>query len=393
MDLRKVGPSTKAVHAGHGPDKLTGALVPPIYQTSTFAFHSAEHGARLFAGEEEGYIYSRLGNPTVTALAGKIAALEGGEEALITSSGMAAISTAMAALTRARDHIVSTQVIYGATYTFLRDIVSRFGIEVSFVKGASLENIRAALTPSTRLVYIETPANPTLEVIDIAAVAGLTREVGAMLVVDNTFATFYNQHPLALGADLVVYSATKYIGGHGDVIGGAVVGSKELIGQVRRILRNTGGILGPLEAWLLVRGLKTFALRMARHNENGLAVAEFLAGHPRVRCVHYPGLPQFPGHEIARAQMSGFGGMIAFEVEGGVAGGMSLVNAVELCTLAVSLGDVSTLIEHPASMTHAGVPKDVRGGMGITDGLVRLSVGIEDADDIVADLEQALALG
>ena len=391
MNLRDTGPSTRAVHSGETPDKQNRSLIPPLYQTSTFAFDNAKQGARLFAGQEEGYIYTRLGNPTLRVLEEKLAALEGGENALVTSSGMGAISTALVGLTQAGDHVVSAVAIYGATYHLFHGLMSKFGLSFSFVDATKVENIRKAIQPNTRVIFIETPANPTLDITDIAATARLAKDSGATLIADNTFATFYNQLPLALGADLVVHSATKYINGHGDLIAGAIIGPRSAIHDLRRhSMELLGTCLGPFEAWLTTRGLRTMALRMARHNENGLAVARFLQGHPAVSRVHYPGLPEHLGHDIARKQMSGFGGMVSFELAGGLEAGERLVDSVKLCTLAVSLGSVETLIQHPASMTHAGVPQDVRRQMGITDGLVRLSVGIEDAPDIMADLGQAL---
>lgn len=390
MDLEKAGPSTQAVHAGEAPEPTTGSLSPPLYQSSVYAFQDAEQGAALFAGSREGYVYTRLGNPTLKTLEKKLAILEGGEEALVTSSGMAAIATTVASLARAGEHVVSAEVIYGATYTLLREFWPRFGLQSTFVASSDTEDYRRAMRPNTRIVFVETPSNPTLEVVDIAALAEVARQGNALLVVDNTFATPMNQNPLALGADIVVHSASKYLGGHADVIAGVVVGRSDLIHKARQSLRLIGTVLGPFEAWLILRGLKTLALRVARHNENALAVARFLEGHPAVERVFYPGLESHPGHRLAARQMRGFGGMVSFELKGGHDAGIRMVDSVRLCTLAVSLGDVSTLIEHPASMTHTSVPVEERRRGGITDGLVRLSVGIEDAPDIIADLKQAL---
>ncbi len=390
MELENLGASTRSVHAGESPDPLTGSLTPPLYQSSVYAFRDAAQGADLFAGRGEGYIYTRLGNPTLKTLERKLALLEGADDAVVTSSGMAAIATATAALARAGDHVVSAEVIYGATYTLFHDVWSRFGLETSFVNSTDPDEYRKAIRKNTRIIFIETPSNPTMEVIDIAALAEIARESGACLMVDNTFATPINQNPLALGAHLVAHSASKYLGGHADVIAGAVAGSATLIKEVRQNLKVLGTVLGPFEGWLILRGLKTLALRVARHNENGLAVARFLEGRPEVSRVFYPGLKSHPGHETAARQMRGFGGMLSFELKGGHDSGIRLVNSVRLCTLAVSLGDVCSLIEHPASMTHAGVPLEERLRGGISDGLVRLSVGIEDAPDIIADLGQAL---
>lgn len=390
MNLDNAGPSTRAVHAGEAPEPSTGSLSPPLYQSSVYAFRNAAQGAALFAGTEEGFIYTRLGNPTLKTLEAKLAILEGAEAALVTSSGMGAIATTVAALARAGEHVVSAEVIYGATYTLLREVWTRFGLETTFVASTSVEDFRRALRPNTRLVFAETPANPTMDVVDIAALSEIARGAGAYLIVDNTFATPINQNPLSLGADVVVHSASKYLGGHADVIAGVVAGSSKLVQQARQSMKTFGTVLGPFEGWLILRGLKTLALRVARHNENGLAVARFLESHPAVKRVFYPGLESHPGHGVAGRQMRGYGGMVSFELKGGRDAGIRLVEGVRLCTLAVSLGDVRTLIEHPASMTHAGVPEEERLRGGITDGLVRLSAGVEDASDIVADLEEAL---
>jgi len=392
MNLKKAGFSTRAVHAGQGPCPVTGALSTPIYQTSTFVFQNVDQGAARFAGEEEGYIYTRLGNPTVAAFEEKIAVLEGGEAGLAFSSGMAAISAVLFALTKQGDHIVSCDTIYGCTHAFMSSILPRYGIETTFVDLSDPEKGAAALRPNTKVIYLETPANPTMKLVNIAAMVELARQVGARVVIDNTFATPYLQRPLELGADVVVHSATKYIGGHGDVIAGVAVGSKEFIDEVRvTTLKDIGGVLGPFEAWLLLRGLKTFPLRMEKHCANAMEVAAFLEAHPAVERVYYPGLPSHPQHDLAKKQMQGgFGGMISFELKGGLEAGKQLMNSLELCSLAVSLGDTETLIQHPASMTHSPYPPEERLKAGITDGLVRLSVGIEDAADIIADLKQGL---
>jgi methionine-gamma-lyase len=390
MDLSAKGISTRAVHAGEHPDDSTGALVPPIYQTSTFAFKNAEQGARLFSGDEKGYIYTRLSNPTTRVLENKLALLEGGDDAVATASGMAAISTVVSSVLQQGDHLVSARTIYGATYTLFEELLPRMGISVSFADGSRVSEVKARVQPNTRMIFIETPGNPTLDIVDIAAVAEIARETGATLVVDNTFATFCNQRPLEMGAHVVVHSATKYIGGHSDVVAGAIIGSKELVDTARGVLKLTGAILGPFDAWLLIRGLKTMALRVARQNETAQKLAEFLCKRPEVSQVFYPGLPDHPNHHVARHQMSGFGGVLSFELKGGIEAGRQLMNSVQLCTLAVSLGGVETLIEHPASMTHAKVPRDVREKAGITDGLVRLAVGVEDVEDIIEDLAQAL---
>jgi methionine-gamma-lyase len=391
MTGERPGFTTRAVHAGEHPDPTTGAVVPPVHLSTTFAFPSAEAGAALFAGERPGYIYTRLGNPTVAVLEAKVADLEGGEAALATASGMAAIATVLLTLLGDGGHVVCTDALYSATYDLLARRLPAFGIRTTFVDATDPAALARAITPETRLLYVETPGNPTLTLTDIAAVATVARQHGLPLVVDNTFATPYLQQPLALGADIVVHSATKYLGGHGDAVAGVVVGRRAFIAACREAtLADFGGALSPLTAYLVLRGLPTLALRMERHCANAQRVAAYLSQHPKVAWVRYPGLPSHPQHALARRQMRGFGGMVCFELAGGLAAGRALLNAVRLCTLAVSLGDVRTLITHPASTTHHQVPAERRRAMGITDGLVRLSVGIEDPDDIVADLEQAL---
>jgi methionine-gamma-lyase len=376
-----------------------GAHVPPIYQTSTFVFESAEAGRRAFAGEDGGaHLYSRLGNPTVEALEAELARLEGagleGEAgALAFGSGMAAITTSMLALCRG-GHVIAHEALYGCTSEFLSEQAGSLGMEVSFVDASSTERVAAALArrPDTMMVYLETPANPTLALCDIAGIAALAHASGALLCVDNTFATPYHQRPLALGADLVAHSTTKYIGGHGTVIGGAVVArDAELLARIAALRKNLGGIASPFDAWLLLNGLKTFALRMERHAQNAQRVAEWLERHPAVARVHYPGLASHPQHALARRQMErGFSGVLAFELHGGHAAGVAMMDAVRLCTLAVSLGTTDTLIQHPASMTHSVMRPELRQRAGIGDGLVRLSVGIEPVEEIVDDLAQAL---
>jgi methionine-gamma-lyase len=387
---RKFG--TLCVHAGEGPDPQYGAHATPIYQTSTFVFKDAEQAAARFAGTEKGYIYMRVAphTPTHAAFVEKIAALEGAETGLPFASGMAAITAVALAQLKKGDHLISSNVVYGSTYSLFASILPKFGVEVSFVDTTDLEKVKASLQQNTKMIFVETPANPTLCVCDIAEIAKLAREIGALSVVDNTFATPRFQQALPLGADVVVHSSTKYIGGHGVLLGGVVVGSDEFITSMKPIVHTTGGIMAPLEAWLCIRGLKTLHLRMEKHASNAMAVARFLEAHPKIEWVRYPGLPSHPQHAIAKKQMSGFGGMISFGVKGGLEAGRKLMNRVELCSLAVSLGTVDTLIQHPASMTHAAVPREVRLKVGITDGMVRLSIGVEEVEDIIADLEQAL---
>lgn len=392
-DYSNKGYETKIVHAGQQPDPLTGALSTPIYQTSTFVFDSAEQGAARFALEEEGYIYSRLGNPTNAALEEKMRVLENGEAALVTSSGIAAISTTILTMCGQGDHIVASDTLYGCTYALLSHTLPKFGIEVTFVRADNPENIKAAMKPNTKMVYVETPANPTLAMIDLEAAAKVAHDGGAMLVVDNTFMSPYCQRPLELGADIVVHSVTKYINGHGDVIGGVIVGPADFLVTARLVgVKDiTGGVMSPFNAWLTLRGLKTLHVRMERHCSNAMKVAKYLETNPNITSVFYPGLPSHPQHELAKKQMSGFGGMISFEIKGGIEAGRKVMNSVELCLLAVSLGDTETLIQHPASMTHSPIPAEERLKAGITDGLIRISVGLETAEDIIADLEQAIA--
>lgn len=389
------GYDTLIIHAGQSPDPATGALATPIYQTSTFVFASAEQGAARFALEEEGYIYTRLGNPTQHVLEEKMAALENAEAALAVDSGMTAIAASLWTLCGKGDHIIAARTLYGCTHALLSHSMPKFGIEVTFVDASQLETVRKAIRPNTKVIYIETPANPTLAVIDIAVMAGLAHEHNLKLMVDNTFMSPYCQRPLELGADIVVHSATKYINGHGDVIAGIILGKKDFINEVRfvGVKDITGGCISPFNAWLTLRGLKTLGVRMERHCQNALEVAQFLERHPAVEQVNYPGLPSHPQHSLAKKQMSHFGAMISFEIKGGIEAGRRAMNSVSLCLLAVSLGDTETLIQHPASMTHSPIPREERLKAGITDGLIRLSVGLENPRDIILDLEQAIQKG
>ena len=394
MEKSNYGFGTRAIHAWNKKDTVNGALTTPIYQTSTFVFDSCEQGAARFAGEERGYIYSRLGNPTSTILEEKIAALENGEAAAVTSSGMGAITSAIWTICKAGDHIISDGTLYGCTYAYLSHGISRYGVDVSFVDTSSLEEIEAALRPNTTVVYLETPANPNLKITDIKAVSDLVHAYNPEIKVicDNTFATPYLQRPLELGADVVVHSLTKYMNGHGDVIAGAVVGKADYISQVKLfgIKDMTGSVIGPFESFLILRGMKTLEVRMDRHCDSAKKIVEFLKGHPAVEAINFPGLPEHPGHEVAKKQMSRPGAMISFEVKGGRANGAKLLNSLKLCTLAVSLGDAETLIEHPASMTHSPYSAEELKAVGISEGLVRLSVGLENPEDIIADLKAGL---
>lgn len=393
MENKKAGFGTVSIHGGSCKNPY-GTLAVPIFQTSTFVFDSAEQGGKRFALEEPGYIYSRLGNPTTTVLEEKIAQLESGEAAVATSSGMGAISSVMWTILKAGDHIISDKTLYGCTFAFFSHGLSRFGIEVSFVDTADGEAVKKAMKPNTRAVYLETPANPNLKIVDIKAIAEIAHtNPNTLVVVDNTFSTPYCQRPLELGADIVVHSATKYLNGHGDVIAGMVISRKDLVDQIRLvgIKDMTGSVLGPMEAYLIIRGMKTLEVRMRKHCENALKVAEFLEAHDKVAEVYFPGLKSHPGHEIAAKQMDAFGGIMSFELKGGFEAGKILLNNLKLCSLAVSLGDTETLIQHPASMTHSPYTKEERMEAGITDGLVRLSVGLENIEDIIADLEYGLS--
>lgn len=390
--MKKCGLGTTAIHAGTLKN-LYGTLAMPIYQTSTFIFDSAEQGGRRFALEEAGYIYTRLGNPTTTVLENKIAALEEGEAGIATSSGMGAISSTLWTVLKAGDHIVTDKTLYGCTFALMNHGLTRFGVEVTFVDTSNLDEVKNAMKENTRVVYLETPANPNLKIVDLEALSKLAhKNPNTLVIVDNTFATPYMQKPLKLGADIVVHSVTKYINGHGDVIAGLVVTNKELADQIRFVgLKDmTGAVLGPQDAYYIIRGMKTFEIRMEKHCKNAKKIVEFLNKHPKIEKVYYPGLETHPGYEIAKKQMKDFGAMISFELKGGFEAGKTLLNSLKLCSLAVSLGDTETLIQHPASMTHSPYTKEEREAAGITDGLVRLSVGLENVEDIIADLEQGL---
>ena len=395
MKKEACGFGTKAIHAGNVKDAQYGALSTPIFQTSTFVFDSCEQGGRRFAGEEGGYIYTRLGNPTVSVLEAKIAALEGGEACVATASGMGAISSCLWSIAGAGKHILADATLYGCTYALLNHGMSRYGVEADFIDTTDLKAVKAHLKPNTAAVYLETPANPNLKITDIAAVAKIAHAYNKdiKVVCDNTFASPALQNPLALGADVVVHSATKYLNGHGDVIAGFVVGKADFISEVRMFgLKDmTGAVMDPFAAFLILRGLKTLELRMKRHCESAEKVAKYLAKHPAVEKVYYPGLRDHPGHRIAAKQMKDYGGMISFEVKGGKEAGMKLVDSLKLITVAVSLGDAESLIEHPASMTHSTYTAEELMESGIAPGLIRLSIGLENVEDILADLDQALA--
>ncbi len=390
MAKRFRGLNSTLIHCGERPDPTTGAVVPPIYQTTTFAFPTNESMLDLMEGRTSGYIYTRYGNPNYALAESKIAALEGAQSALVLASGMAATSTAITALARTGDHIISHADIYGGSFGLFHDLLPRFGLETSFVDATNLHNVEQAIRTSTKIIFLESPSNPSLRVCDIRAIADLAHAHGIRVVVDNTFATPYNQKPLALGADAVVHSGTKYLNGHSDVMAGAIVGTQEYIDECINVFRKLGGNLNAIDSWLLNRGMKTFGLRMARHNENGQAVAEFLSHHPKIERVHYPGLSTHPQHELAKKQMTGFGGVLSIELKGGQKDVDRFLNRVELFTRAVSLGSVESLITQPVAAVHHNVPPQYRELGGITANLVRISVGIEDVEDILEDLGQAL---
>jgi len=372
---------TVCVHAGQEPDPATGAIITPIYQTSTYV----QEGL----GRHKGYEYARTQNPTRAALEGNLAAIERGRAAYAFASGMAATS-AVLTLLQAGDHVVVTDNVYGGTYRLFEQVLRKFGLDFSYVDTAAVDEIEAAFRPETRMLFVETPTNPLLRLTDLAAAVELAHRRGAVLVVDNTFASPYVQRPIELGADLVVHSTTKFLNGHSDSVGGAVVAAREDHADWLRFVQNAeGAILGPMDAWLVLRGTKTLPLRMERHNTNALALAEYLDAHPKVTRVHYPGLPAHPQHALACRQMHGFGGLIAFEL-GSIERARTLLESVRLMALAESLGGVETLISHPASMTHASVPRERRERMGLTEDLVRVSVGIEDLEDLQEDLARAL---
>lgn len=391
-DIKSMGFATKAIHGGHVDDQF-GSLATPIHQTATFVFDSAEQGGRRFALEEGGYIYTRLGNPTNTQLEEKIALLEGAEAAVSTASGIGAVASAIWTVLKAGDHVVAAKTLYGCTFSYLNHGLSRYGVDVTFVDTTNLDEVRNAMRDNTKLVYLETPANPNLTVADIEGISRIAHEYkDCVVMVDNTFCTPYIQRPLELGADIVIHSGTKFLNGHGDVISGFVAGSAEYIKNVRLFgLKDmTGAVLSPFDAFLIIRGLKTLEIRMEKHCSNAMKVAEFLENHKAVERVYFPGLKSFPQYDLAKKQMSLPGAVIAFEVKGGMEEGKKVINSVELCKIAVSLGDAETLIQHPASMTHSPYSKEEREMAGISDGLIRIAIGLENVEDIIADLDNAL---
>jgi methionine-gamma-lyase len=388
---KEYGFNSQLIHYSGHHDHYGSATVP-IYQTSTFAFESAQDGADCFAGVKPGYMYTRIGNPTVKALERQIALLEHACDSVAVASGMAAVSTVYLGLLNAGDHVVSSSAVYGASRVLMEQHMSRFGVESTYVNTANLDEVKAAMRPNTKMLYVETPANPTMEISDIAACAEIAHKAGALLVVDNTFCSPYLSNPIDLGADVVLHSITKFINGHADIVGGVVAAKEaEVYAKLRNAMVNFGGNMDPHQAYLVIRGLKTLGIRIDRAQENAIKVAEFLSNCPQVEWVKYPGLANHPQYDLAKKQMKGPGTMISFSLKGGLEAGRTLMDNVKMAILAVSLGGVETLIQHPASMTHSKVPKQAREQAGITDGLVRFSVGIENVEDIINDLKQAMA--
>ena len=381
---------TIAVHAGEDLTQNHGAVSVPVYNASVFAFPDADEGAAIHNYQKEGYFYGRLGNPTQTALEKAVAELEGGDDAYALASGMAAVSAAVLSNVNSGDHIIAPASMYSTTTLFLRDLQDKFGIETTFVDAENAENYLNAIKENTKLFWLETPSNPLLKITDIEGVTQIAKSKNIITIIDNTFATPFNQRPLEFGIDMIIHSATKYLGGHSDLTAGVIVGNQEFVDRARNTIGKLyGGNIAPQVAWLVLRGIRTLALRMERHNKNAYAIANMLATNPKVEAVFHPSLINHQNHDVARKQMSGFGGMIAFDV-GSVEAGKTLVNNVEVCTLATSLGGVETIVQHSASMTHATLPREERLKAGVTDGLIRLSVGIENEQDLINDLENAL---
>jgi len=389
---QKTGFATRAIHHGYDPLDHGGSLVPPVHMTSTFVFDRAETGGAIFAGEAPGHVYSRISNPTLDLLEQRMASLEGAEAGVATGSGIGAITSALWTLVEPGDEVIVDQTLYGCTFSFLHHGLERFGVTVTHCDLTNPDALSAAINDRTKVVYFETPANPNMRLVDIAAITKIAKANGALTMVDNTYATPYLTRPLEFGADLVVHSATKYLGGHGDLVGGLVVGSQELMDRIRLygLKDMTGAVMAPMTATLIMRGLKTLELRMDRHCQSAARVAEALDAHPAVAKTLYPGLPEFEQRALADAQMDQPGGMIALELHGGIEAGKAFINTLSMIHCAVSLGDAETLVQHPASMTHSPYTAEERARHGISDGLVRLSVGLEAADDIIADIVQSL---
>ena len=382
---------TQAIHSGRINDEQFGSLATPLYQTSTFIFDSAEQGAERFAGESEGFIYTRLGNPTTRQLEMRVAAMEGMEDGAATATGMAAVSGALLANLSAGDHIISSKAVYGCTFALISHMLTKFGIEVSFVDMSTPENITAEIKENTKVLFLESPVNPNLEVLDLAAILSITKKHNIISVVDNTFMTPVLQQPAKMGADIIIHSATKYLNGHGDVVAGIICGSSEMINHIKlTALKDIGGTMSPHDAWLILRGLKTLHLRVERHCQNAQLLAEFLESHPNVSQVYYPGLASHSGNKFIGNQMKAAGGVIAFELHTNLKGGAEFINRMNLFSIAVSLGDAESLIQHPASMTHSPYTDEERRAAGISDSLIRISAGLENVTDLIEDLKQSL---
>jgi len=390
MSLKKSGFNSKLIHGGDYEDAL-GSAVTPIFQSSTFKFRDADHGAACFAGEDDGYIYTRIGNPTIRDLEKTMAALENAYDGIATSSGMGAVNCVYLAYLGAGSHVISHEAVYGPARVVLETLYVQFGVESTFVNTSDLEQVRNAIRPNTKLIYTETPANPTIDITDLKALSDLAHKHGIPVCVDNTFCSPYLQKPLDLGVDIVLHSMTKFINGHADVVAGMLVTkTEEDYKRLRGVMINVGCNMDPHQAFLARRGLKTLGIRIDRAQENAIKVAEFLSNHPKIDWIMYPGLESHPQYELGKRQMEGPGAMISFGLKGGYDAGKILMNSVELALLAVSLGGIETLIQHPASMTHSKMSAEAKQKAGISDGLVRLSVGIEDVEDIISDLEQGL---
>ncbi|MFC0117017.1 methionine gamma-lyase [Pseudoalteromonas xiamenensis] len=390
--MTKFHDDTNCIHGPSHNEDPYGALTAPLYQTSTFHFKDAAQGAARFAGEEPGYIYTRLGNPTTRELEEKVAALEEMDDAAATATGMGAVSASVLSFLQSGDHLIASKALYGCSFALFSHMLPKFGIEVTFVDMTQPDALQNALQPNSKMVFAETPINPTMTVLDLDMIGKFAKQNGLISVIDNTFLTPLLQKPKHFGIDIIIHSATKYLNGHGDVVAGIVCGSKEHIETIKlTVLKDIGATISPHDAWLINRGLKTLSVRMERHCASAQRVAEYLEGHPKVNEVYYPGLPSHPGHRFLGKQMKGAGGVIAFEINGTLENGEAFINATKLCTLAVSLGDPETLIQHPASMTHSPYTREERLAAGISDGLIRLSVGLENVEDIIADLEQAFS--
>ena len=383
--------ATQAIHAGRIDDEQFGSLATPLYQTSTFIFDNALQGANRFAGEEAGFIYTRLGNPTTRQLEMRLAAMEGMEDAAATATGMGAVSGALLANLSAGDHLIASKAVYGCSYALMAHQLTKWGIEVTFVDMTNIDNIEASIQPNTKVIFLESPINPNLVVLDIEAIGKLAKKHQLISIIDNTFLTPILQKPAQFGFDIIVHSATKYLNGHGDVVAGIICGSAEMINHIKlTVLKDIGATISPHDAWLILRGLKTLPIRVEQHCKSAQSVAEFLVQHPMVEKVHYPGLRSHQGYQFIGKQMKAAGGVIAFEIKGNIAQGAALINRMKLFSIAVSLGDAESLIQHPASMTHSPYSQEERLDAGITDTLIRISVGLEHVDDLVDDLKQSL---